>query len=318
MSQEIAQQEERLVYKAHGKAYTKAQFLHYYERKVFKTITKYNLIQKDDNVCIATSGGKDSITVLYLTAKYCKKHDIPFFALCIDEGIAHYRDHTVEDLKAFCTAHTIPHTIVSFKVRFGAALDEIREKAMQEYGKKPCTVCGILRRALLNRASRELKATKLVTGHNMDDEAQSLLMNLVLGNMRHNASLGPVTGINTSKHFTPRVKPLYFMNEKETRLYCLLKGFAVHFTECPNISHSFRAVVRDSLNDLELQHEGAKNGLINAFMEIMPLLKEKYRSDKQFTICTRCGEASAGAVCNVCRLQEELDLKIEEIHNGNT
>ena len=71
----------------------------YFEKKVHKTIQKYNLIRQEDTVCVATSGGKDSLAVLYTTMLYCKKYNVPFFALAIDEGIADYRDHTLEDLK---------------------------------------------------------------------------------------------------------------------------------------------------------------------------------------------------------------------------
>lgn len=302
---------EKAVYQGHGQAYCKEHFLDYFESKVFRTFRKYQLIKQTDKVCVAASGGKDSLTVLYMTMKYCKRHNIDFFALCIDEGIAGYRDHTVDDLTLFCKKYDIPYKVVSFKVKFGAGLDEIREQAMKEYNKKPCTVCGILRRALLNRASRELGATKLVTGHNLDDESQSYLMNLFQGNMRHNAGLGPITGLQQNKHFIPRVKPLYFITEKETRLFCLLRGFKVNFTECPNIHLSFRAKVRDTVNRLEADQPGIKQGIVNAFLEILPMLKENYRDSKPFTYCEKCGEPSAGKICNVCRLEDELCLDVQ-------
>src|SRR3989338_8765345 len=142
------------------------------------------------------------------------------------------------DLEHFCSTYDIPLKKVSFKEKHGLRLDEVREKAMKELNKKPCTVCGILRRTNLNRAARELGATKLATGHNLDDESQSLLMNVLLGNMGHNAGLGPITGVRENAKFVPRVKPLYFMTEQETRLFTLLKGFKVNFAECPHVRRS--------------------------------------------------------------------------------
>src|SRR3989344_5338674 len=89
----------------------KNHFIDYFEDKVFKTINKYRLIGRTDKLCVAASGGKDSLTVLYLTKKYCERHDIPInnlFSLVIDEGIEKYRAKTVEDLELFCKEHNIP------------------------------------------------------------------------------------------------------------------------------------------------------------------------------------------------------------------
>ncbi len=303
--------DKKAVYQGQGQNYCKNHFLEYFESKVTKTISRYDLLQHGDRVCIATSGGKDSLAALYMTSLYCKKYNIEYFALAIDEGISGYRDHTLDDLKIFCEKYDIKLNVVSFKEKFGDTLDNIKDKAIKEHNKKPCTVCGIFRRTSLNRTARELGATKLVTGHNLDDEAQSYIMNLLLGNMSHNASLGPITGLNDNDKFVPRVKPLYFMLEKETRLFALLKGFKVDFAECPNINMSFRAVVRDEINAIENKLPGAKNGIVNSFLEILPTLKEHYRSQKKkrsFNYCKRCGDACSGEICNACRLEEELQL----------
>jgi uncharacterized protein (TIGR00269 family) len=302
----------KAVHQTTGQAYCKDHFFDYFETKVFRTIKRYKLISKEDRVCVATSGGKDSLAVLYMTMLYCKKYDIDFFALAIDEGIKNYRDHTLEDLQIFCDTYEIPMTVLSFKTRFGSALDDVQEKAIKEYNKKPCTVCGILRRSLLNKGARELGATKLVTGHNLDDEAQSFFMNILKGSMAHNASLGPMTGLSKDSDFVPRVKPLYFISEQETRLFAFLKGFKVNFNECPNIGLSFRASVRDQLNILESKTPGIKHGLVNSFLQVLPELKEKYKNERDsFQYCERCGEPCSGTICNVCKLEEELCLEVK-------
>lgn len=298
--------DEKAVYQGHGQNFCSNHFLKYFENKVFRTIKRYKLFDKEDNVCVATSGGKDSLAVLYMTMLYCKKYDIKFFALAIDEGIKGYRNHTLDDLKNFCEKYDITLHVISFKERFGDTLDNIKEKALTEHNKKPCTVCGIFRRTALNRVSRELGATKLVTGHNLDDEAQSYMMNLLLGNMSHNAALGPITGLNLNDKFIPRVKPLYFLLEKETRLFAILKNFKVSFNECPNINQSFRAIVRDELNTIESKLPGAKNGIVNAFLEILPTLKQHYKKNKPFKTCMKCGDPTPNEICNACKLEEEL------------
>jgi uncharacterized protein (TIGR00269 family) len=298
------------VYKLpNGEVLDKNKFLTYFENKVFKTIKRYKLLQRGDRVCVAASGGKDSLAVLYTTMKYCKKNEIEFFALAIDEGIHGYRDHTLDDLQSFCVKYDVRLETTSFKKTFGETLDQIHTRAINDLGKKPCTVCGIFRRTLLNKTARLLGATKLVTGHNLDDESQALMMNVLLGNMRHNASLGPNTGLNENIKFVPRVKPLYFVTEKETRLFAFLKGFTVNFSECPNIGHSFRAVVRDQINVIEDKFPGAKHGIVNSFLDISDDLKKKYKHSKEFKYCEECGDPSSGKLCNACKLVEELCLE---------
>src|SRR3989338_1866586 len=263
----------------------KNHFLSYFEEKVFTTITKHDLLNRKDTIGIAASGGKDSLTVLYLTKKFLKKNQFPshFFALIIDEGIASYRE------------------------AWGVTLDEAHPKINKDTKKKPCTICGVWRRSLLNRHAREAGATKLVTGHNLDDEAQAILMNMFKANVGLAASLGPKSGIEEREGFVPRVKPLYFCTEKETRLYAFLKGFTVNFAECPNAREGFRMAIRDFLNDFEGRYKGTKQGIVNSFLEILPLLKEKARQDTAHPqACERCGEPARQMVCQACALQEVL------------
>ncbi|MFH1668554.1 MAG: tRNA 2-thiocytidine biosynthesis TtcA family protein, partial [Candidatus Woesearchaeota archaeon] len=233
-------------------ALCKKHFISYYEKKVSDTIRKYKLINKTDKVCVATSGGKDSTSVLYLVQKFLKPKKSQLQALLIDEGIEGYRDKTIDDLVRFCSVNKIQLKIISFKEAFGKTLDRIL--ASQKIKLKPCTICGTLRRYLLNKHARGFDV--IVTGHNLDDECQAVMMNLLRQQTEILSRLGPVTGIVKRKGFVQRVKPLYFCSEKETALYALLMGFEVSFNECPNIVNSYRADVREMINDYESQHHG--------------------------------------------------------------
>ena len=158
----------------HG-GFCKKHFINYFEDKVFKTINRFQLLGRNEKICVAASGGKDSLTVLYLTKKYLEKNGLPtnnLFALAIDEGIDNYREKTLIDLKKFCLGHSIPLQVVSFQEELGKTLDYAYPLINRDANKKPCNVCGVWRRYLLNRYARKLGADKLVTGHNLDDEAQ--------------------------------------------------------------------------------------------------------------------------------------------------
>jgi len=189
---------------------------------VFKTLQKYEMISRDDMICVAASGGKDSQTVLYLVRKYLLRNNLPtekLFALCIDEGIKDYRDKTIKNLKQFCSTEEIRLEVISAKKEFSLTLDQAAKKAQKVNGKKPCNVCGVWRRYLLNKYARKLGATKVVTGHNLDDEAQVVVMNIFKANTSLAAGLGPVSGVYDHELFVRRIKPLYLCPEKETRLY---------------------------------------------------------------------------------------------------
>jgi tRNA-5-methyluridine54 2-sulfurtransferase len=298
----------------HG-ALCKKHFITYFEDKVFKTISKYQLITKNDKVCVAASGGKDSLTALYLTKKYLQKINNQkdnlnnkLTALIIDEGIKDYRDKTLQDLKQFCKEHGIILKIASFKKEYGKTLDQAYPIINKKTGKKPCNICGVWRRQLINIYARELKATKLVTGHNLDDESQVIIMNTFKANTSISAKLGPMSGIEKNKNFVQRIKPLYFCSEKETRLYCLLKGFKVEFGECPYITESYRAEVREMLNNFEEKYPGTKTSIINSFLDILPLLKQRElnKDHKEINLCQECEEPCKQNICNGCKLREIL------------
>ncbi len=293
----------------HG-ALCKIHFINYFEDKVFKTISKYNLIDKNDKLCVAASGGKDSLTVLYLTKKYLEFRNIPMdtlFALAIDEGIEHYRAKTLVDLRTFCEEHTITLQIVEAKQEFNYTLDEAFPIINKGTKKKPCNICGVWRRYLLNKYARKYGATKVITGHNLDDEAQAIMMNMFKANTDLAAHLGPITGVQEHKLFAQRVKPLYFCTEKETRLYALLKGFQVEFKECPYSNQGLRSYIQTMLNDAEQNYKGIKQGIINSFLAILPLLKEQaVEGREEVKTCAQCGEPAHQDVCNACKIKNSL------------
>ena len=174
----------------------KSCFLKYFERKVRKTIRQYNLFNKGDTIGVALSGGKDSMTTLYVLNQIAKRQrTTKLIAIAIDEGIKGYRNETIKFAKKVCKENNIPLEIASFKKEYKNNLDQILKKNKI----KPCTVCGVFRRYLLNKKAQELKLNVLATGHNLDDEAQSLLMNQFRNNMTATTRLGPKTGIKADK-----------------------------------------------------------------------------------------------------------------------
>lgn len=281
----------------------KSCFIKYFERKAYKTIRQYKLLEKGDHVVIAVSGGKDSLSVLNLLNKLAnKKMDIKITALLIDEGIKNYRNKSIENAKKFCKEKGIKLEISSYKDNFGKTLDQMKKKNKDTIA---CSMCGVFRRSLLNKKARELKATKLATGHNLDDEAQSILMNQLRHNIALSSRLGPITGVKRDPRFIPRIKPFYFLTEKEVATYAFLHNLISDFNECTYCEESYRFEIRDLLNDMEQKHPGTKHAIVASFIEILPLLKNRFK-DVEIKSCKQCGEPCSSEICNVCQVIEKI------------
>lgn len=264
----------------------KKHFCQHIETRFRRNVAKHELFSKKDVVVVAVSGGKDSLTALYLT-----RHLFPneVHALTIDEGIHGYRGKTLHHVRRFCSEWEVPLHIFSFTDEFGFDLDEFHEP-------NPCSVCGVLRRYLLNQKSRELGEV-LVTGHNLDDEVQSIVMNLIQGDTPRLARTGWVAGTRSNQLFTPRVKPLRNMSEKETTTYWFSKFPDIDVSECPYAPTAMRQTVRSALNNFEQNHPGSKSRILRWFDS-----KVINAADRKVYRCEACGEPTSAGVCETCTI----------------
>lgn len=285
-----------------GEKLDRKQFLSYFEKKVRKTIRIYNLIGKKEKIIVACSGGKDSTTALYLVHKIVSNRNVSVEALHIDQSIGEYSKIGKKNIIKFCKDNNIKLHLTSYREEFGAALCYIKD-ALKEKGVnwKSCTICGILKRYLLNKYTKKLKATKIVTGHNLDDEAQSIIMNIFKNNVELLARLGPKTGISEFAGFTPRIKPLYLCQEEEVELFSKIMKFPVKYDTCPCRVDSYRKEVCEMLDKFDSEHKGTKYGIVKSYLAMSQILKDAFKKGA-VRICKSCGEPSAGEICNTCKI----------------
>ncbi|MDI6902524.1 MAG: TIGR00269 family protein [Methanocellales archaeon] len=274
----------------------KRHFMEDVERKIKHSIRRYKMIEQEDIVAVALSGGKDSVVVLHILHSLFKdRPDIRLVAISIDEGIHDYREKTLKTARQICKRLGIPHETVSFEDQFGLTLDQ-----MTNVGERaPCTYCGVFRRTILNRTAKALSATKLATGHDLDDEAQAVLMNLLRGDMERLVRLVPAK----KPGLVPRIKPLRSVSEKEVALYAIVKELPISFDECPYVSFSLRAEIRDMLNVFEAKHPGTKYSLMKSFDVLTKSLKKE---DVDLRRCETCGEPTMGDLCQACKLLKKF------------
>jgi uncharacterized protein (TIGR00269 family) len=274
-----------------------------FENKVKETIKDYKLFTKKDRILVACSGGKDSTVSLYLLNKWGYNVE----GLIVDLEIGKYSQTNLDNTRNFCKEHNVKLHVVSFREDFGYNKCKI-EAILKSKGTtlNSCSICGVLRRYMLNKKSRELKFDKIVTGHNLDDEAQAIMMNFLRNTMDLQSRLGPVSGNIKDKRFIPRVKPLYFCLEDDIRKYSKLKGFEVLYDRCPCIVDSFRNKVRIIINDLPNDSK-VKQNIVKNFLKILPALKESKKNTKALLSCTNCGEPTTDKICTTCKILERLN-----------
>jgi len=246
-------------------------------------------------VAVALSGGKDSSVALALSDRYFRRRPtVRLVAISVDEGIAEYRPRTLAAADALARGLGVEHRVVRASEALGTTTDRT---ARELPGTVPCSFCGVWRRRLLNRAARDAGADALVLGFNLDDLAQTVLMNLVHGDLDRLVRMAPHRVRQPG--LVPRIAPLATVPEREVYLYARLKGLPFDHGECP---HAGRAA-RNRFRDIVWQLEEAQPGTRQSLLRTHELLVSRWLKDEATgrpASCRACGDPAAGELCRAC------------------
>lgn len=281
----------------------RACFYEVFEDEVHQTIIASKLFKTGEKVAIGASGGKDSTVLAHLLTLLNTKHNygLKLFLLSIDEGITGYRDDSLETVKRNEQQYQIPLEVVSYKQLYGWTMDEI----VKEVGtKNNCTFCGVFRRQALDRGATMMKADKIATGHNADDIAETVLLNILRGDLpRLSRCAAIITGEDGE---LPRVKPFKYTYQKEIVMYAYFKKLDYFSTECIYAPFAARGLARDFVKDLEATRPRAIVDLIHSAENFRIELGSEGNLP-QPKKCERCGYICSQSVCKACQLLEGLN-----------
>jgi uncharacterized protein (TIGR00269 family) len=275
-------------------------FKEFVERRVKREVRQQ--LTLDGPLClgVAVSGGKDSAVALELLVDiFGRRRDVQIIAISIDEGIAGYRSSTLQCIRKQAATLGVGHHVVRFRDAIGIDLDDIGSRKGQ---RTACAFCGVFRRRCLNLEAKRLGIDVLATGHNLDDTAQSVLMNFMRGDIERLARLGPHKKVQPG--LVPRIEPLRLIPEKETYLYALLKGLEFSDAECPYAVDALRNEFRDIVDSTESRHPGTRHSIVASYDAMRPALRETY-PQTQLSSCA-CGEPTCGTRCMACELMDEI------------
>ena len=253
---------------------------------------------------------KDSHKLFIIFVRYDYK--LKLVLLSIDEGITGYRDDSLETVKRNRDQYEIPLKILSYEDLYGWTMDKI----VSQVGlKNNCTFCGVFRRQALDRGALQLGVTKIVTGHNADDIAETVIMNILRGDI---ARLQRCTAITTSSdEMIPRCKPLKYTYEKEIVMYAYFKKLDYFSTECIYSPNAYRGHARAYIKDLEKIRPSTIIDIIHSGEQIKVGDKAKSRLPDQ-QLCSQCGYISSQEVCKACVLLAGLNKGLPQIGVGKS
>ncbi len=274
-----------------------------FEKKAKDTIRRYKLADSKDRIVVACSGGKDSTTTLYMLKKL--GYDVEAFT--IDLNIGKWSEKNLENIKGFCDGLGVKLHVVSMRAEYGCSICYIGSGIQSRKKLGNCSICGVIKRWMLNKHSRELKATKLATGHNLDDEAETVLMMLFKGNPEIIMGTGPINAGTKDRKFVPRIKPLYFCTNKEVRDYSRAMGFPVLYDPCPCSVGTYRRKIRKWLAGMAIKDPGLKATLVSNILDILQALRDARKPAKAMMYCRLCDEPSRNEICKRCQMLDIMN-----------
>ncbi len=279
-----------------GLHYCRLHFTASVERRVKRAVREQRIFERGQRVAVAVSGGKDSMTALHLLSSLASaRRGTEIIAVTVDEGIRGYRDRSMEVVSDFCSIRGIRWVTRSYSEFAGFTMDML-SSARRE--RTTCAYCGVFRRTIMNALAREAGADVIATGLNLDDTAQSVLMNMSRGDTDRIAMMGPHE--SSVQGLVPRVQPLRHIPENEVLLYAMVSGIPFLQSSCPYAEEASRNMFREVLLRIEDEMPGARHAMVRAASRAaFPRRGGKAGS------CASCGDATSGERCRACELREE-------------
>ncbi|MHC1725487.1 MAG: ATP-binding protein [Syntrophobacteraceae bacterium] len=278
---------------SHNTIWCSACFLEYCETAVARAMKKFGISQETE-LMVAVSGGKDSLGLWNIL------NNLGFRTrgIHVDLGIPDFSQASVDAVTEFAQSRKLTWALYSLKEVFGWSIDEVRCRTRRSI----CSVCGTIKRQLLNRLTVREGYSTLASGHNLDDEAGRLLGNTLRHRTQYLEKQYPY--LPASYPLLPaKAKPLYRLESHEIRAYCNFASIRPHSAKCPLARGATSHIVKEALNFLEDKMSGTKRDFYFTYLKNR---KPPVFEGGEIKVCTQCGEPAYMEICSVCSLKAQL------------
>jgi tRNA(Ile)-lysidine synthase TilS/MesJ len=274
---------------AHNSKFCREHFDRFFLRQVERTITAFRMLDPGAPVLVAVSGGKDSLTV----ADVLDRLGYQVVGLHIDLGIdsGDFSAASREASVRYFARLGRPLHIVSLREEFGRAVPEV----VRRYS-RPCAVCGLTKRHLLNEFAWRHGFSAVATGHHLDDLSSALLANVLRWDMKYLRKMAPA--LPGGDGMAAKIKPLAFLTADEITTYVRFRGIEPVKGSCPYSPEAkFKRYAR-LLDEIEGDSPGTKRAFYANFLRVADLFTAPARpADAPGTDVDVALAAAGGAGC---------------------
>jgi len=296
----------------HKLALCREHYLSWLPDQTERFIHKYGMFTHQERVLVAVSGGKDSLALWDILHLLGYQADGLYIGLGIDGGVG-YSAESQRRAEAFAAGRGLHLTVVDVAEVEGATIPQAA--SLTHRGRdKPCSVCGLTKRHIMNRVARDGGYDALATGHNLDDEAATLFGNTLTWSTGYLSRQSPV--LPGADGLARKVKPLCRFYERETAAYTLLRGIDYIYDECPFAVGATSIEHKETLNRLEAARPGAKLSFYLSFLEAKrrgAFPTTTVELPEGLHPCPTCGQpTSAPGTCSFCRTWDAVRARAAE------
>ncbi len=207
-------------------------FNKWFAKDVLRAIKKYHMIQADDRVSVALSGGKDSVTLLYILSYL--RH---FSYLQFELEALHVKtaDYQTTVMQAYCRDLEIPYR------------ETVLREGPDPGDGKPCYICSRLKRGALSELLSQQQESRIAYGHHADDAAETLLMNMIQN--RKLGSFSPRVSVAGSPMVI--IRPMIYLAEETIRRLHAYASLPLLDYQCPHEDTGLRKEFKERVAGLD-------------------------------------------------------------------
>ena len=276
-------------------------FTEYIDRKVGRVLRRVGALKPGSLIVAAVSGGKDSVTMLASLTRHAREAGARVLGVHLVLGFGPYSERGRRAAEDACRKLGVPCLVVDVEHVVGAPVHVLARRARRPV----CSVCGIVKRYVLNAVAVEAGADYVALGHNGDDILAYAVKSFLNQDLGYIAKLGPATE-TVPGLAVGRLRPLYEVFERETLIYALVSGLPFLHEECPyRPAAPIEQRLKEAFNRLEEEHPGYKMAALRKLAGNIKLY-EKLGAEAPLGRCRHCGLISAGSECSFCRLTRRV------------